>query len=418
VNVGWVGLGRLGVPCALTLAKFGGHTVTGYDPRPPRFPEYEVGADHLDLSRITLADTPEGVVAASDVVFVAVQTPHAPAYGGETPTPAERRDFEYGYLTNAVRAVCAAAEAQQKPITLAVVSTVLPGTCNRLLRPFVGDHVTLVYNPSFIAMSTTVTDFTDPEFVLIGADQQAAADPVRDVYRTIHDAPLFVTTVETAELIKVTYNTFITQKITWANAVMELCEKTGADCDAVVDALEMATGRVISPAYMRGGMGDSGACHPRDLIAMSWLAERTGMSFDLWGTLARAREQQTDWLADLAIKWADQTRLDVCVVGTAYKPGVPLEHGSAALLLIRLIMAKRPNLNVTGYDPYQNPDVSITARLLSEPHVFVIGCKHPEFPGYEFPAGSVVLDPHGYIPDRPGVTVIRIGRKSYRKAEH
>lgn len=412
MRVGWCGLGKLGVPCALALAKYGGHAVTGYDPYPPRLPSYEANTDHLDLSMITLADSPAGVVAASDVVFVAVQTPHAPAYGGETPTPAERRDFEYGYLINAVRAVSAAAEDQCKDVTIAVVSTVLPGTCNRLLRPLLGDHVTLVYNPAFIAMGTTVTDFTGPEFVLIGVDQQAAAEPVRAVYRTVHDAPLFVTTVETAELIKVTYNTFITQKITWANAVMELCEKTGADGDAVVDALELATDRVVSPAYMRGGMGDAGACHPRDLIAMSWLAERTGMSFDLWGTLAHAREQQTGWLADLTAQWADQTNLDVVILGTAYKPGVPLEHGSSALLL-RDLLKQRPDAPaVWTYDPYAGDSPEKRTYLLADPRVFVVGCKHPDFAGYEFPPGSVVLDPHGYIPDREAVTVIRIGRKS------
>lgn len=412
MRIGWVGLGKLGMPCALVLAKHGGHDVTGYDVRPPKIPAYEAGIDQLDPSMLTLADSPAGVVAASDVVFVAVQTPHAPAYGGETPAPAERRDFEYGYLINAVRAVCQAAERQRKPITLAVVSTVLPGTCNRLLRPLLPPHVRLVYCPAFIAMGTTVDDFLAPEFVLAGADNPAFIAPIRQVFAAVHDRPVYETSIETAELIKVAYNTVISTKIVLGNMLMEICEKTGADCDHVVDALAMATDRIVSAKYLRGGMGDGGACHPRDLIATSWLAERLDLSYDLLGQMASAREAQTGWLADLAIRWADQTRLDVCVCGTAYKPGVPLEQGSAALLLIRLIMDKRPDLGVTGYDPYADRGVMMLDGDFNAPYVYVIGCKHPEFAGYEFPAGSVVLDPHGYIPDRLGVTVIRIGRKT------
>lgn len=412
MRVGWVGLGRLGYPCALTLAKYGGHTVTGYDPRPPKLPAYEAGADQLDETAITLARSAADVVAASDVVFVAVQTPHAPAYGGETPAPAERRDFEYGYLVNAVRDVFAACRTQNRTVTVVVVSTVLPGTTNRLLRPMRPPNARLVYSPLFIAMGTTVADFLAPEFVLAGADDPADVEPVKQVYAALHNRPVVETTIETAELVKVAYNTIISAKVVAGNALMEICEKTGADCDQVVDALALATDRVISPKYLRGGMGDGGQCHPRDLIAMSWLAERLDLSYDLLGEMARAREAQTGWLADLTVRWAEQTGLDVCVLGTAYKPGVPLQQGSPALLLADLLEDRVPGRMVALHDPYADPEPGHAERLMADPRVFVVGCKHPEFAGYGFPAGSVVLDPHGYIPDRPGVTVIRIGRKS------
>lgn len=407
LRIGWVGLGHLGAPCAMALAKHGGHEVAGYDVKEPTVPAYEVGVDELDPDAITLAGSSADVVAASDVVFVAVQTPHAPAYGGETPTPTQRRDFEYGYLLAACRAVCDAANQQRKPITLAVVSTVLPGTCNRLIRPLLGDYVRLVYNPYFIAMGSTVADFLNPEFVLAGTDGPHDADVLRDVYEPLHDRPLFVASVESAELIKVAYNTVISTKVVIGNTFMEICEKTGADCDQVIDALTLATDRVTSAKYLRGGMGDGGACHPRDLIAMSWLAQRLDLSYDLLGGIAHAREAQTAWLADLAQQWAEQTGLDVCILGTAYKPGVPLQQGSCALLLRHILKTRQVGRIVWTYDPHANP-----VRLPpGQRYVYVIGCKHREFVDYEFMAGSVVLDPHGYIPDRPGVTVIRIGRK-------
>lgn len=418
MRIGWVGLGRLGYVSALTLAKHGGHQVVGYDIQPPQMPTYEAGADELDPSMLNIAGTVAEVVAASDVVFCAVQTPHAPAYGGETPAPAERRDFEYGYLVTACRAICDAANQQAKPITLAVVSTVLPGTCSRLIRPMLGQYVTLVYQPSFIALSTTIADLLNPEFVLVGADTPDGIDTIRRVYETLHDRPVHGTTVETAELVKVAYNVIISTKVVIGNTLMEICHKTGADSDAIVDALSLATDRVISPAYLRGGMGDGGACHPRDLIAMSWLAERLDLSFDLLGQIAHAREAQTGWLADLTLGWADQTGLDICVLGTAYKPGVPLEHGSPALLLRHLLEQRLPaGRYVTTWDPFVDGD--IPPGLFDDPHVYVIGCKHRQFADYRFQPGSVVIDPHGYIADRHpllggrhGVTVIRVGRKT------
>jgi UDPglucose 6-dehydrogenase len=339
-------------------------------------------------------------------VFVAVQTPHAPAYGGEVPAPPGPRDFEYAFLVQAVRDICAAAAAAEKPITLAVVSTVLPGTCNRLIRPLAGPYVTLVYTPVFIAMGTTIADFTDPEFVICGADQPAHADVIRDVFTPLHgEDRVFGCGIETGEAIKVLYNTFISMKIVWANTVMELCHKTAADCDEVTAAISQATTRVISGRYLTGGMGDGGHCHPRDLVAMSWLAGRLDLSYDLLGEMAAAREAQTRWLAQLAEGYADLTGLGIVILGRSYKPGSPLTGGSPALLLASYLARHDP----WQWDPHAGAGIiPPTARKA----VYVIATAHPEFPRFGFGPGSVVIDPFGYVPDRPGVTVIRVGRKT------
>ena len=84
-----------------------------------------------------------------------------------------------------------------------------------------------------------------------------------------------------------------------ANTMMEICQKTEADVDDVTAAISMATDRIISPRYLRGGMGDAGGCHPRDNIAMSWLAEELGLSCNPFEDMMRAREKQTRWLATL-----------------------------------------------------------------------------------------------------------------------
>lgn len=413
-SVGWIGLGKLGLPCALVLADCG-HSVVGYDVVGcpaiigDVLPPQEDGIHDLMASvSIQVVPTLPEVIHLSDVVFVAVQTPHAPAYGGETAMPAECRDFEYGFLIQAVRDVAAAARAQRKLVTVVVVSTALPGMFNRHLRQLINPYVTLVYNPFFIAMGTTIRDMREPEFVLVGVDNEDDAIPLRAIYAQLHSRPLFVTTIESAELIKVSYNTFISMKIVFANMVMELCHKTGADCDQVADALSLATERVVSPAYLRGGMGDGGHCHPRDLIAMSWLARRLDLSVDLMGFIAHTREDQTAWLADLVSEWASLTNLPIVLLGKSYKPESDLMGGSPALLLAEILRDR--GLSFYHRDPHTG-DIELL-HMEDVPSVYVITTRHSFFSGYVFAKGSVVLDPFGYIPDSPGVTVIRIGRKT------
>jgi UDPglucose 6-dehydrogenase len=396
-NVGWVGLGRLGGPCAAALAQFGDHKVYGYDVRGVDATRYDFG----ELRPVELVGSVHDVVEATDdVVFVAVQTPHSPAYGGETPAPDEPREFEYGYLINAVRAVCDAAATRQKSITLVVVSTVLPGTFDRFLRPLLNEYVQPVYHPFFIAMGTVVDDFVRPEMTLFGVDGPGVVDHVRDLYN-FHGAPSPTLSIASAELAKVAYNTFISMKIVYANLLGELCEHTGADVDEVTDALSHATDRLISPRYLRAGMGDGGACHPRDNVALSAVARRYRLSSDLMGFLTEARERQAEHQADLIQHWAELSRLPILLVGRSYKPNVDLEDGSPALLLAHTLAAR-------GVE-FQHEDTVVQRDY---PHVYFVATQHDVYRTMPYPAGSVVIDPFGYVEvDDPTVTLVTPGRK-------
>lgn len=405
-TVGWVGLGKLGAPCAAALAEYGGHKVVGYDVRGSDSGDY----DWSDLRPVKLADSVADVVAqATNVVFVAVQTPHSVEYGGEVPTPVEPREFEYAYLVEAVRDVCAAAGAQRKYVTLVIVSTVLPGTFNRYLRPLVNEYVTPIYHPFFIAMGTVVDDFVNPEMTLFGVDVPGVEECVRELYESLHDAPAPVMSIESAELAKVAYNTYISLKIVFANAIAEMCDHTGADVDQVTDALALGSQRIVSARYMRAGMGDGGACHPRDNVALSALAQRYELSVDLMDFLGRARESQTERFAHLVDHWARLANLPVIVLGRAYKPNVAMIDGSPALLL-RHYLADLTTF--TQLDPVVTPsDNELLAVKLTYPHVYFIATDHDVFRGLTYPTGSVVIDPCGGVTPQLGVTLVRPGRK-------
>lgn len=391
MRVGFVGLGKLGLPVAAAVASKG-HEVCGTDVNSDVATYIATGevpyqeAALCDLTKVRWCDTIDEVVESSDLVFVAVQTPHDPAYEGVTLAPAERRDFEYQYLANAYREVCRHVTGQ----TVAVISTVLPGTMQRVILP--QGSARTVYNPFFIAMGTTTADFLEPEFVIVGADDPVAVDHLRRFYATIHDRPVVTTSIASAELVKVAYNGFISAKIVLANWIGEICEKTAADADEVHAALSHAVDRLWSPRYFRAGMGDGGGCHPRDNIALSWLAERLDLSVDVGGWVTKAREDHCWWLADVAKRWETMTGLPVLVVGREYKPETNLCNGSPSRLLADLGRF----------------------TIIDEPFdcaaVYVIGCQHARYADHTWPAGSVIVDPFGYIADQPGVTVHRVGR--------
>lgn len=398
-NVGWVGLGRLGAPCAAALAQHGDHVVWGYDVRGTDVGDY----DFAGLPPVELCKTIDDVVRETDdVVYVAVQTPHSPRYGGEVPVPESPREFEYAFLINAVRAVCHAALTQQRFITLVVVSTVLPGTFDNYLRPLLNNYVQPVYHPFFIAMGTVVEDFIRPEMTIFGVDRPDVVNHVRDLYRPIHDAPTPTMSIASAELTKVAYNTFISTKIVFINLMAELCEHNGADVDDVTDALSRATDRIISPRYLRAGMGDGGACHPRDNVALSALAQRYDLSSDLMGFLNRARDRQAEWFADTIEHWHELSGLPVMLLGRSYKPNVTLTDGSPALLLAYMLTDRR--LEFTHLE--------LTDGDITRPHVFFIATQHDVYRDLDYPSGSVVIDPFGYVEvDDATVTLVTPGRK-------
>ena len=398
MNVGFIGLGRLGLPVATAMASKG-LTVYGVDPYVKGYPDdlsYEDGfAECVEKAegRVKFVGLAEAMEHCS-VLFVAVATPHDPQYEGVTPIPNERVDFDYSHLRHVAQDIRSLCDSRKYLPTVSVISTVLPGTMDRYVIPRLGGRAKLVYNPSFIAMGTTIRDFLDPEFMLIGGD---AEGKVRAVYEACGIDTFYETSVNNAELIKVAYNTFIGLKLAFANTLMEVCHKTPkTNVDEVTGALKLAHRRLISPAYLDGGMGDGGGCHPRDNIALSWLARELDLSYDLFEATMMQRENQARWLAELM----EGYELPKGILGVAYKPSSHLTTGSPARLVANLL----------SDEPYLHDPHAGMGEMPGQPHVWLVGCKHPEFPDYGFPEGSVVIDPWGYMPDQEGVQVVRLGR--------
>ena len=336
-KIGFIGLGKLGMPCAEAIAKKGFH-VAGYD----------IADKRSDL--VEIRDSIKDLCHDRDIVFVASPTPHEEGYDGREPTSnKEVKDFNYDSVKKVLEKCNRHMTSTQ---SLVLISTVLPGTIRRELAPIV-NNVKLIYNPYLIAMGTVAQDLLNPEMIMIGT--------MKGVYKTAHKAQQLESfynqvcenspriefgTWEDVECMKIFYNTFISNKIALVNMIQDVAHKLGnIDVDKVTGALSKSTMRIVSAKYMKAGMGDGGSCHPRDNIALRWLAKDLGLGYDLFGSIITAREKQAENMA-LAILEHGKA---VCFSSDSYKPGTDMIDGSYSLLVQHYVV-KHGGQIVTGFD--------------------------------------------------------------------
>jgi len=345
-KIGFIGLGKLGMPCAEAISDKG-FDVAGYDIVPKSSQKIQI--------RMSIAD----LVKDRDIVFVATPTPHESGYDGSTPTSdKEPKDFDYESVKN-VLAKCN--KHMKSTQTLVLISTVLPGTVRRELAPLVS-NVKLIYNPYLIAMGTVAWDMLNPEMIMIGTR--------KGVYKTAEKAKqleAFYTQVcdnmpriefgtwEDVEAMKIFYNTFISNKIALVNMIQDVAVKLGnMNVDNVTNALGQSTQRIVSSKYMKAGMGDGGSCHPRDNIALRWLAKELGLGYDLFNSIMTARELQAENMAKAILKHGT----NVFFTSDSYKPHTDLTDGSYSLLVQHYVKMHGGQI-VNGFD---NP-VQVIVRV-------------------------------------------------------
>ena len=338
-KIGFIGLGKLGMPCAEAIANKGFH-VAGYDIKDKRSDIVEIRSTIKEL------------VQDRDIVFVATPTPHEEGYDGSRPTShLPTRDFNYDAVKKVIE-VCNKHMVESQ--TLVLVSTVLPGTIRRELHPIV-TNAKLVYNPYLIAMGTVANDMHNPEMIMIGTKRglkgsrcKERSELLESFYNRVCDnfPRVEFGTYEEIECMKIFYNTFISNKIALVNMIQDVSYKLGnMDVDKVTDALGNSTMRIISSKYMKAGMGDGGSCHPRDNIALRWLAQDLGLGYDLFEGIMTAREKQAENMARAILKHGKA----VCFSSDTYKPSTDLVEGSYSLLVQHYVQ-KHGGTIVNGFD--------------------------------------------------------------------
>ena len=404
-KVGFIGLGKLGLPCAEAMGE--SYNVVGYD-------IYPRASD-----KITVSETLEGAVRDADIIFVAVQTPHDPVYDGSQPiTHLPNKDFDYTIVKNVLTEINKFVKIQTPPLVV-LISTVLPGTTRRELRKSIRD-ARFIYNPYLIAMGSVAWDMVNPEMVIIGTEDGSLtgdAQLLKDFYRPLmENNPRYaIGTWDEAEAIKIFYNTFISTKIGLVNMIQDVAMKNGnMNVDVVTEALSESTIRIVSKKYMKAGMGDAGPCHPRDNIALRWLAENLNLGYDIFDTVMHAREKQAENLAKYLVDLQQSSRLPIIIHGKAYKPDVDFTDGSYSLLIASYL--DKMSASYHYWDPMTGdrlPDPIQSIVLLAHNRQITYGytgIKGEQGLYFDLIGGSIVVDPwRTFTTDITNIKVIHYG---------
>lgn len=402
MKVGFIGVGKLGQPCAEAMAEH--YNVLGYDisERTPK--------------NFRMASTLKRACLDRDIIFIAAPTPHDPSYDGRTPiVDKEPKDFDYSAVIELLKELDTILTKDQLVV---LISTVLPGTTRNQFAPLC-NNFRFIYNPYLIAMGSVQWDMLNPEMIIIGTqdgEETGDAKILKDFYAPMmqNNPKIVVGTWDEAESIKIFYNTFISAKVGLVNMIQDVAQKNGnINVDVVTEALAGATMRITGPKYLKAGMGDAGPCHPRDNIALRYLADRLDLEYDLFYAIMKAREVQAENLAkELVFRAVNMNTDTVYIHGKAYKPGVEYIDGSYSLLVGYYV--EQHGKQVVYIDPLTGDN-----NKMSAPGVILLAHSATTTYGYtdmavtdafycEIPRGSTVVDPWRTFADK-GYNIIHYG---------
>ena len=349
-----IGTGHVGLVTCATLAEMG-HEVAGIDADHEKIaqlksgvtPFFEPQLDDL-LVRCTrngrlrfTVDMSEAVDGA-DVAFICVGTP--PRASGEANLSAVER---------AARDVARHATGR---LVIVDKSTVPAGTAVRVRRalrherPDLSGQMEVVSNPEFLREGRAVEDSLNPDRILVGAESLWAFNVMRQLYKPLTDkgCPIIETNIKTAELAKHACNAFLAMKVSYANALARICERSGADVTAVADV--MGADSRIGRAFLNAGLGYGGYCFPKDIQAFERLSARLGYEFTLLREVARINDEAvTAALEKVKDALWNLEEKKIALLGLAFKPGTDDVRFSPALALARQLLTE--GAVVVGYDP-------------------------------------------------------------------
>ena len=346
-----IGLGKLGAPMLAVFCE-AGFDVVGVDTNPEYVAQINVARAPViepDLQNMltkhrakyyATASTREAVFA-SEATFIIVPTPTGDDGG-----------FVLDYVTPCCEDIGAALREKQGYHLVVVTSTVMPGHMRDICATLEaasgkqhGADFGLCYSPEFIALGSVIHDSLHPDYALVGEEDTRAGDALAAIYHLVHDAPVVRMNWVNAEITKIAQNSFITQKITFANQLSMLCGHIpGANVDDVSRAL--GHDRRVGKHYLKGGTAFGGPCFPRDSRAFNRAARNAGTALPMAVLTDRLNHQMIDELRHTITLHAQPGQV-VGILGLAYKPGTPVVEESASLILIRQLL---PAYTVVVYD--------------------------------------------------------------------
>lgn len=315
MHIGWIGLGKCGLPIAEHIAQKSntiGGTLLGFDKVAKDTPVYTSQLSDL---------------MTSEIIFILVETPHLdPTLDGSVPVTEDRfADFDYSALRSALRQL----SEQAYTGVVVVSSTVSPGTMRGIAEEF--SDLRIVYMPVMIHIGTVANDFVSAPVYFIGSQDPHDGEIVEQCIRNFVDGKIRQGTYEEVELYKMFGNIFTSLKIGFVNTISEMIEAGDLNASSwnVMEALLDEKQNFNTERYLMPGSGNGGPCHPRDGVVLSWLSNQFKMESRLLNNITQVRQDQALALAKHLVSYG----LPIVILGKSFKMGVDLTVGSYSVLV-------------------------------------------------------------------------------------
>lgn len=373
MNISVVGLGKLGAVLAAVMADKG-HNIIGIDINPAavdainhgRAPVREPGLDEMirrNASHLSATGDLEAAVLRTEITFVVVPTP-----SGSDGT------FSLRYVLAAAESIARALRNKSGYHVVVISSTVMPGSTGGEVLPLIerisglkcGPDFGLCYNPEFIALGSVIHDMSSPDMILVGESDPRAGAMLVALYRGVcmNNPPVARMNFVNAELAKISVNTYVTTKISYANMLAEICETVpGADADVVASAIGLDTR--IGRKYLKGALGYGGPCFPRDNKAFSKFAQQHSVEAILADATDQVNARQAARLGERILELLP-TGEPAGILGLSYKPDTDVIEESQGIMLAQYLLAARRRVIV--FDPVSMQNAR---RVLQGDVVFV-----------------------------------------------
>jgi UDPglucose 6-dehydrogenase len=367
MNIAVIGVGYVGLVSAACFAELG-HTVIGMDSDLCKIRALQEG--HIPIherhlpellrkhlgQRLTFTAVLAQAVRASDVIFLAVGTP--PSLSG---------DADLCCLQAVVREMAAHITS---PKLIVEKSTVPVRTCDAIRRTMEingapPQFLSVASNPEFLREGTAVTDFLNPDRIVLGVDDTVSEEILKEIYAPLWEGHyyrresfdrdsasplprLVVTSPRSAELIKYASNAFLAMKISFINAISNIAERVGGDIDQIREGV--GSDRRIGMDFLNAGIGYGGSCFPKDVLAFRAMARDAGYDFDLLDSVMRINQDQRDRFLH-KVRGVLGTLRDkrIAILGLAFKAGTDDLRQSPAVEIVKALL--REGSFIAAFDP-------------------------------------------------------------------
>src|SRR3989440_2198446 len=350
MDISIIGSGYVGLVTGACLADVGHHVICVDNDsekvkqlKAGEIPIYEPGLEeivHRNVSaqRLHFTGNIQEAVERSQIIFIAVPTP-----------PLPDGDVDLSFVEKVAREIAGVLTDYRVIVDKSTVPVKTGEKVAESIKRYNrhGAKFDVVSNPEFLREGCAVADLMHPDRIVIGAESEHAADLMKKIYEPLM-APILVTDINSAELIKHAANSFLALKISYINAVSAICEASGADVEKVADGIGMD--RRIGRNFLNAGIGYGGSCFPKDIAAFITISERLGVPFNLLKEVQRINaDQKNRFLKTIRETLWVLREKRIAVWGLAFKPNTDDLRSSVAIDLVADMLKEKAH--VTVYDP-------------------------------------------------------------------